>query len=204
VRYIAPTEAGPLGWTSRIGALLLAVCCSACAGVGVEFDPQEDFASYRRWAWLPRLEAPIRPLAPTPDGLTEEIESRTEEFLAARGFVRVDEEEADFFVTYHVVVHVEIVILSETNAEQHVASMNDSPSYGVTRSETRRRVYQRGHLVIDVVEGDDRQLVWRGETESKYRGSWKPHARTAVMNILERFPPESSDAEPSRALEAGS
>jgi hypothetical protein len=193
-----------LGWMSRIAALLLAVCCSACAGVGVEFDPSEDFSSYRKWAWLPRLEPPVHPLAPSPEGLPEEIESRTEEFLAARGFVRVDEEEADFFVTYHVVVHVEIVILSETNAEQFVASMNDSPSYGVTRSETRRRVYQRGQLVIDVVEGDDRQLVWRGSTESKYRGSWKPHARAAVFDILDRLPPEGPDAEASRGLEAGS
>jgi hypothetical protein len=193
-----------LGWTTRIGALLLAVCCSACAGVGVEFDPDEDFASYERWAWLPRLEPPIQPLALTPEGLSEEIERRTEEFLTTRGFVRVDEDEADFFVTYHVVVRTEIVILSETNAEQHVSSMNDSPSYGVTRSEMRQRVYQRGELVIDVVEGEDRQLVWRGSTGSKYRGSWKPHARAAVTNILERFPPERPEADARHALEAGS
>lgn len=182
-------------WTGWIGALLLAAACGGCAGVGVDFDAAEDFSSYRTWAWLPRLEAPPEPYATGPEGLAEEIELRTQQALAAQGFDRVEvEEEPDFFVTYHVEIHTEIVTVHEQQAQQTLQSSTESPSSGVTRSELRRRIYQRGHLVIDVADGDDRQLVWRGETESKYRGSWKPHARGAVFKILEQFPPEPAVA----------
>lgn len=178
----------------RAGVLLVAVLWSGCAGVGVEYDPVEDFSAYRTWAWLPRREPAPAVVADVDEALREEIERRTEEALAGRGYRRVeDEARADFFVTYHVEIVTEVMILHETSAEQYLDSLNDSPSYGVTTMEPRRRVYERGHLVIDVAEGEDRQLVWRGSTESKYRGSWVPHARDAVFSILERFPPGGGD-----------
>lgn len=185
-----------MGWTRRIAAVVLAAWCSGCTGlgVGVEFDPSEDFSSYRTWAWMPRLEPAPDPFEPTPEALSEEIVMRTEEALAERGFVRADSADADFFVTYHVEIHTEIHIDTETPAEQYVGSFNDSPSYGVTKTTQRRRVYERGHLVIDVAAAEGRQLVWRGSAESKYRGSWKPHARAAVFEILGRFPPDRSVA----------
>lgn len=192
-------------WTSRIGALLFAAACFGCVGVGVEFDSAEDFSSYRTWAWLPRLEAAPDPFGATREELAAEIERRTEQALAERGFVRVgDEAQADFFVTYHVEIFIEVVFVDEIQAEQHVASMNDSPSYGVTAMETRQRIYERGHLVIDIADGDERQLVWRGSTSSKYRGSWKPHARAAVFEILERFPPERPTASSGSGAAVGS
>ncbi|MGI9591961.1 MAG: DUF4136 domain-containing protein [Myxococcota bacterium] len=177
----------------RVGTLLLLIAlgCSACAKVGVEFDPGQDFTGFQRWAWLPRLEAPPSTQLAVPDGLVAEIEARVEHALAERGFQRVSEEQADFFVTYHVEVFTDVVFVQETPPEQHVASLNNSPSYGVTTMEHHQRVYERGRLVIDVADSTDRQLVWRGSTESKYRGSWKPHAGDAVLDILERFPPES-------------
>jgi hypothetical protein len=192
-------------WTSSIGALLLGVTCFGCTGVGVEFDSAEDFSTYRTWAWLPRLEPAPDPFGAVREDLAAEIALRTEEALAERGFVRVgDEAQADFFVTYHVEIFTEVVFVDETPAEQHVASMNDSPSYGVTAMEVRQRIYERGHLVIDIADGEARQLVWRGSTGSKYRGSWTPHARAAVFGILERFPPEHSVSRSARGGEAGS
>jgi hypothetical protein len=205
VGYPDRLEAGPLGWTSRIGALLLGAACFGCAGVGVEYDSAEDFSGYRTWAWLPRLETAPDPYGESREELAAEIEQRTEQALAERGFVRAgDEARADFFVTYHFEIFIEVVLVDEMQAEQHVASMNDSPSYGVTGMETRPRIYQRGHLVIDIADGDERQLVWRGSTSSKYRGSWKPHARAAVFGILERFPPERSTASSASGAGVGS
>lgn len=205
VGYPRGLEAGPLGWTSGIGALLLGAACFGCAGVGVEFDSAEDFSGYRTWAWLPRLETAPDPYGASREELGAEIERRTEQALAERGFVRVaDDAQADFFVTYHVEIFIEVVFVDEIQAEQSVASMNDSPSYGVTGMETRQRIYERGHLVIDIADGEERQLVWRGSTSSKYRGSWKPHARAAVFGILERFPPERSRASAGSGAELGS
>jgi hypothetical protein len=187
-----------------ITLLLLALATGGCTAVGVEFAEDEDFSGYRTWAWLPRLEPPDDPFAEEADVLALELERQTEAALARRGFERIEEGEADFYVTYHLELTKEIVYSNETQPEQLVSSLNEGPSYAVTGSKKRKRVYERGHLVIDVADGEDRQLVWRGTTESKYRGSWKPHARAAVFGILDHFPPEADTARAEAEDGAGS
>lgn len=176
--------------TQRAAVCCLVLACLACAGrVGVEFDPTENFSGYETWAWLDRPAHPLKVRGLNAKGLHEEITAAVERELELRGYRRSEGEPADFYVTYHAKVERELVITHETPAAEYLASMHDSPSYLISRTEQRVQIYDQCTLVIDFADGSEQQLVWRGAYERRLRGEFRSHIDTAVERILERFPP---------------
>ncbi len=176
-------------------ALLVTALCGGCAAkLGVEFDEGEDFASYESWAWLERKRAAIKLEGVPPDGLQDLIEREVERALGERGYVRAGEgDEPDFFVTYHARVEREVELGTVETASRYVASMHSTPSYVVSAPERTFQIYDRSLLVMDVAEGRDRQLVWRGRWDMRVRGEFRGQVPRAVDRILGRFPPPLDD-----------
>jgi hypothetical protein len=175
---------------SRLASLLLLAACVGCsAKLGVEFDPQEDFAGYRTWAWLPRQPAPPRGRGVHDPALDALIRQRVERELAARGYDQVVGDSPDFYVTYSVQIERQARLHSEQHADQMLFSHHNTPSYIVSGGARRVRIYEESTLVIDVADGKERQLVWRGIRTERVRGSFQPHAGAAVAEILDSFPP---------------
>lgn len=179
--------------------LCLAVIATACTTrVGVEFDRAEDFSGYHTWEWLPRNQPALRVRGSSAAGLHDLIVARVEHELTEAGFVPADTgagaDPPDFFITYHAEIQREWVVTTESSATQFVPSLSQSPSYDVGRSEKQVSVFERAHLVIDVADGRQRQLVWRGHAEGRVRGSFRPHLGGAVEEILDRFPPAADRA----------
>ena len=86
----------------------------------------------------------------------------------------------------------QIVVRSETPAEEMLESFHQCGSYGVTKTMTHIVHYERGTLAIDVTEGHDRQLVWRGQLKGRVRGRFERHAEASVAEIMEHFPPRTA------------
>ena len=62
-------------------------------------------------------------------------------------------------------------------------------------AETRVREYEQGTLLLDFVDPETRQLLWRGSASARIRPSSSPEesqkrANEAVAAMLERFPPK--------------
>jgi hypothetical protein len=176
----------------RIALLAAVGACLACATpVRVEFDRREEFSRYRTWAWLdPGWEVGrASRVAPELDAV---LRGAIERELAARGYQLTADGTPDFFVTYHIAVAREMVVSIETPASQFLSSLHQgSPSYLITASERKVRFYETGTLAVDVADGSERQLVWRGLAIRRARNDYEPHAARAVAEILERFPPAS-------------
>ena len=56
--------------------------------------------------------------------------------------------------------------------------------------------YERGILTIDVLNGSDKKLVWRGSSGRRLYNGFSPEQSTKVINavvkeILDKFPPGS-------------
>ncbi len=174
--------------------LVVALCGGCAAKLGVEFDEDEDFASYESWAWLERKRAAIRLEGVPADGIQDLIEKEVERALGERGYVRARVgDEPDFFVTYHARVEREIELATVTTASRFVSSMHSSPSYQVSAPERTSQIYDRSMLVMDVAEGRDRQLVWRGRWDMRVRGEFRGQVPNAVDRIFDRFPPPEDD-----------
>jgi hypothetical protein len=173
---------------SRLALLVLLLATAACAPkIRVDVDPAEDFSGYQYWAWLPRR-AEGRYADTMKPAYREQIQRAIERELSARGLTRVEPPEADFFVTYHARLDREIHLRTENPAATQLDSMHQSPSYVVQGSEQRVVTYEKVKLVVDVAEGRERQLVWRGRTERRDRGTVDRHIDEVVAAIFDHFP----------------
>ena len=69
--------------------------------------------------------------------------------------------------------------------------------YGAGSSHTTVRQYEQGTLLLDLIDPESKQLIWRGTGQTRLRDLKTPEEREArvrevVDRILERFPPEAS------------
>jgi Domain of unknown function (DUF4136) len=103
--------------------------------------------------------------------------------MAAKGFERSTSGGADLFVHFHASVTQQI----------DVAGIDQEHGY-CRAGDCRPFVYDAGTLVIDLVEGRDNRLVWRGWAESSLDAvvdnqTWmEQKIDEAVTRILKRLP----------------
>lgn len=102
-------------------------------------------------------------------------------------------EEADFEVRYHIVIEERLDVRSYDQRygfgyygfgyHRHPYAPFASP-----------RVYSQGNLIIDMVDGDSGEPIWRGVAEERLYDKLDPRRQRkilsgAVADILSRFPP---------------
>ncbi len=184
-----------------LAVVCVALLLSACQTdrVNRDFDAHRDFAGYRTWAWKePALQ--YQPNDPRiKSDLTEQrIRQSVGEQLDQRGLrMAATGSKADVYVQAWLVVE---------NRQQTVTTNYGGGGYwgnpwggywgGPTGTETRNIDYQVSTLQIDMLDGKDGKLVWRGSTERPMGddGAANPAAREQAMRqtvtkILQQYPP---------------
>ena len=157
-----------------------------------EFDPSADFTSYQQWRWRapdygngdvsdPILDSPL---------LGKRVAAAVDSALTARGFQR-DSDNADFVVTYH------------TSKDLEFFDRGPSFSIGLHHSldhfhtgllyDTRPTMSKRGVLILDIIDADSNELVWRGwrELPLSQENFDAERVTRSVRDILSAFPPEA-------------
>ena len=182
----------------RLALLVVAALLSACAAnqVNHDFDASRDFAAYRSWAWKePALQ--YRPDDPRiKSDLTEQrIRQAVGEQLDQRGLrpaaagTRAD-------------LNVQAYLIVEDRQQQVTTNYGGAwggpwngywgaPMY----NETRNITYKVATIQIDLLDGKDGKLVWRGSAKQIVREQpQSPEERTAliratVAKLLAQYPP---------------
>lgn len=181
---------------SAVAAFLVTVV-AACSGIPVSHDFEQgfDFSGLETFAWEPN-ENNSWGLAVSNQLVDRRIRSAVENNLTSQQFSQVDAAEADFLVSYNVVV------------DQRIRSSNLSGGVSVGRSSRGRHgsigvgtgstihTYEQGTLYIDVVDVASDKLVWRGVSSQALPDLSDPqrlteHVNATVAAILEQFPPGS-------------
>jgi hypothetical protein len=152
-----------------MGLLLLA------SGVvsSVEYDHQVDFSRYKTWSWHEGGTAAMNPVT------DKAIRDAIEKTLAARGLSRVDSG-ATVFIVYHA---------SRTTQIESVTSKPGSPAppSGIL-------YFQKGALVVDLIDPASGKVVWRGQAAGVLRYGPKEIAAqvdAAIAELLGGFPPSA-------------
>ncbi len=172
----------------HLAAVLIGGLGLACTTtVHVAFDDREDFSRHRTWDWLPHEAITVHALPPDQHELDTLLTRLVEGELIARGFER-SEGAADFLVASYLRVQRELMTVSVTPATQFLYSLHSSPSYAIQATTQEVHAYERAYLAIVVAEGREQRLIWRGEFEGRFRGSFAPHLGDAVSNLLDRIP----------------
>ncbi len=179
---------------SLLPALLLLAACQTTQ-LDRDFDPNRDFATYRSWSWAePAVQ--YRPEDPRlKSDLTEQrLRSAIAEQLDQRGLRAAPAgSPGDLRVQAWLIVdqRQDRVTTQYGGSGRPLVRLLGGPAY----SETRTLDYQVGTLQIDLLDGQDGKLVWRGSGQQTLRDNRRDPAertsalRETVAKVLSQYPP---------------
>ncbi|SFB41544.1 MULTISPECIES: DUF4136 domain-containing protein [Pseudomonas] len=181
----------------RIATLAFVVLLGGCqtSQVNHDFDASRDFGAYRSWAWKdPALQ--YRPDDPRiKSDLTEQrIRQAVGEQLDQRGLrPAAPGSKADLNVQAYLIVEDRQQQVTTNYGGAWGGPWNGywgAPMY----NETRNITYKVATIQIDLLDGKDGKLVWRGSDEQMMATSPNPQdrdkaIRTTVTRVLSSYPP---------------
>jgi hypothetical protein len=147
--------------------------------VRTDYDREVDFSAYRTFRWMPYPKN-AENTVPRNSPLDKRIRRAVERELESKGYVIQDQGPADAVLAYHVGVRRKVDV-------SHVHY-----GYWGWRRATYVNQYKEGTIVLDIVDLNKKELLWRGSAvgvvgsleESEER------IRKSVAKILERYPPK--------------
>ncbi len=164
---------------------------TGCQSVKVDFDYDEtvDFANYQTFDWMPQpRDVPRNPQIN--DIMDNRIKRAIEGELVAGGYQKNRSGRPDVYVVYHTATQRQI---DRTYIER----------WGYGRRGRLRRTgavrvesYKEGTLIIDLVDAERRELVWRGTATGAVSDLTQTEKKLfeAVERIFEAFPPPPGDS----------
>jgi hypothetical protein len=186
--------------------LTSALVLAACTGIPVstDYQPGWQLPAGASYAWLePGEQAPRDPLVDN-DLVAQRVKSAVNDALRARGLQLTEPEQASYLIAYHVAQQEKIDIdtfhswygyypcWSCYGGYYHPRFGYYDPWWG-PGPDVWVREYTEGTLVIDLVDAESRQLVWRGQSARRLPRLRTPEERTAFIRetvnaILADFP----------------
>jgi len=175
-------------WTHLVaGPVLLAAVAAAVAGVNVSFNQKVDFSRFKTYAWKKGTEAP--------NLLTEKrIHTAVEEQLNARGLTRV-EESPDIYVITHTAGSSSARL--DVNGFGYAGYGWTGQQYFVPGMVTARENF-RGTMIVDLLDGSGKELIWRGSAEENLGIDSNPEkvgkkVFKLVKEMFKDFPPRQEE-----------
>jgi len=151
-----------------------------------------DFARMKTYAWMPEAAPPAGETdeaAANRCARDEHIRAAVDEGLARKGLRRVSAD-PDVLVTFHVTVEERIDV--DDWGYTYAARKRYRNPKGFGMVEVAQ--YEKGTLILDLVDPGTRELVWRGEAQGGLNPerTQKQGAKLcdeAVKKVLKKFPP---------------
>lgn len=183
-----------------LGLWLVVSACSAQRAV-IDFDPNENYAAMRTWAWLPASDKAAADTGRRNDLLDRRIRSAISETMTTMGYPKAFEKDADFLIAFHTVVDTKTSVqttpgyVGATYPYGYGYGRYSRYGYGVSiPPQTTVRQHQEGTLIIDLLDARDKELFWRGNSSTRLPKRPTPQEITskvnqAVAEILAHFPP---------------
>jgi hypothetical protein len=165
----------------------------ACQSMSVDSysEPGVKWNGLSTYRWLStRQRVSGSPRAPAAE-VDASMKKLIDEGLRARGLKPSTTGTPDLWVTFHVNLVQDLTVEQVT---YNYGAYNQMWNAGV-QTNAATEVYDQGTLVIDLLSGKDRHLIWRGSAEAKIQSATGPEdrdriARKAVHDLLEQYPPQ--------------
>lgn len=177
----------------RIGGLAaLALALGGCStSYVVDWDAANDFSVYRTYAWY-ELAPPRGESAPqeAPNAIVaDRVRRSVTAALDGKGLRPAAAGEADLLVTYGIVLQQGVRVSHSGWGGPYWGwrGWGRGPGWGHATA----RTYVEGTLVVDVLDGSRRRLVWRGIADGAFTKPNPSEERVAevVARLMKSFPP---------------
>jgi hypothetical protein len=168
-------------------ALAAMILMTGCSTVQIEtdYDREADFSKYTTYRWIPHVKGTgDNPLMNDPL-IESHVKNAVNAELARKGFVKLEEGDPDFLVAYYFTTRNRVDI---TNY------------YGYWYPWTNVYEYKEGTLILDMVDREQKQLLWRGWATDVLadRSRLNEQITNSVQKLLERYPPGAGKERASR------
>ena len=191
---------------SAVATLALAGCASL--QVGTDYDPQVSFAQLRTYNWTNQVDAGGNP-AVNSTLVERRIQHAVDSTLGRMGYQRVTTGTPDFRVAYRIVAERKTTVDPGYGygaygyrsyygrgylGHGHLGRSHFGHGYGPYYGSSRVREYVRATLVLDIVDAQTNEIIWRGWATGRLDHNPRPAAvqkyvNEAVRKILAAFPP---------------
>lgn len=165
----------------RIASLILIVVLAGCSSIDVstDFKPDTDFAGYKTFDWMKEDASGSEYAYDGP--LDGQIRTAVETQLESSGLTRA-KGPADLLVAYH----------AGSEQQMEAADWGSGGWWGKGGGE--KNTYEKGSLIIDLVDAATRELVWRGAAtkalaEDTSPGSQRDAIAKAIEKMFKKYPP---------------
>ncbi len=160
--------------------LLLGFGLMSCSSISVRTDYDRDvsFTKYQTFKWMPNPKKK-RGKVPPNSLLDKRIRIAVETEMEAKGYRFIKEGKPDALIAYHVGVQNKVDI----NRYGY--------GYGYWGRRTHVRRYKEGSIIIDVVDPEIKQMVWRGAAQGivGHPDGDPEKIQEAIFKIFEKYPP---------------
>ena len=168
----------------RIAWVCMFFIVAGCAQLqtGSEIDDATDFSALKTFSWLHDVDQPAEDVRLNDPKVRQTVRGAVEESLSAKGYVRVDRQQADFLVTWFGAIEQKI-------KKENIDHFYSPYGYGTlyrdpvlnTGSPQKIREYEKGTIIIDIVDPKSQKLIWRGSGSGRLAED-QPE-QTALRNL---------------------
>lgn len=163
--------------------------CGSSVKIERQMDEEFDFSSYQTYEWMTPPEGTMSSIRTGGGPLLLKIANAIDEELKARSFQEV-EESPDFYVVFHASVDEDITS-SAVNSWGYGYGWSHGRGAGANPADSRNYTIKQGSLVIDIVDAERDEVVWRGTAtgavDPKEVGK---NVEKVVADVLKPFPPK--------------
>ena len=181
---------------SSIAALIIGLMlCTGCHSINPSYAYTTDaqFNQLQSFAWYPESEYERTGIVKTQPAIDQTIRSILENTLKENGYIQV-KRDPDFYITYHAAIERKLSaydlnkFFSSPYGTKNTYWQNWSDPFAMSRD------YEKGTLIIDIIQPRAQQLIWRGTATANYFLEPKdrvniPNIEAAARAILDGFPP---------------
>jgi len=174
-----------------IATVFSVVGCSS--SIQSDFDHQADFTKYSTFAWYVKPEKG----KPSTEGANQIVDGRIRRAIAddliGKGFSQTSPEKADVFITYYTSLSSQLRMYSTGwgygwgHGPYRRYGYGYWPGWGYGGAYT----YYEGTIIIDIIDGGKRQLVWRGVVTKALnkKSSSEEKINKSINRVMLDFPP---------------
>jgi len=181
-------------------AAMVGMACSSGPNIEIDYDPASaaTIQSYKTFSWMP---APADYQAPVSSIVLNRIGNAVENTLANRGITVKEAGPVDFKMGWHLT----------TEAMTDYRTVNNTYGYGgygwyghgggmgmaTTTSRTTQENWTQGTFILDVVDSETNNLVWRGVAQGEIKADYSPQeSADRVQEVADKmfanFPPQGN------------
>jgi hypothetical protein len=168
----------------QLFSLFFLLLLIGCSGISVthDYDQKEDFTKFKTFNWMPQPKALVADAqaAQLNNSLFDKrLKSAVNEGLQAKG-MQLAAQNPDFLIVYHTGVQDKVNITDW--------GYGYGPYWGPWGGPVDVQQYTEGTLIIDFVDAEDNQLIWRGTATKALVSRPSPEkAEQVIKQIVEKL-----------------